>query len=505
MIDVLVVGAGSSGCAIASRASENPNLNVTLVEAGPDYVDPANLPFDLVNSHNNSYRKHDWQLQFEPTRERPQPFPRGRVVGGSSAVNTTIALRGVPEDYDEWADLGNSEWSWEKVLPAFNRLERDLDFGNEDYHGDSGPITIRRYPNAELEPQHLAFLDAARALGYPDCPDQNDPYGWGSGPQPMNKLGRLRISCAIGYLSPARFRPNLTIRADTFTRRLLFKGKRCVGIEVETPDGVDTIEAKTVVLCAGAIMSPHILLHSGVGPKAQLETFNIPVIADKPVGQNLCDHPAISVVLKAKSGVNIDFDSPIIQTILRYTAEGSEKRNDLQIEQLSFVGQNDGTPRFGIAGVLEYQFGRGELTLTSTDPHVAPKIDNRFCEDERDLSRMVTCFKDTLAFAQKGAVADMSEEVQFPNLNRGNSDEDLANLCRKFSSSGYHPCGTVKMGSDSEAVVDQFGRAHDLENLVVADASIMPFVPRANTNLTAIMIGEKVGEWIRTDPSTYGL
>ena len=505
MIDVLVVGAGSSGCAVAARASENPNLQVTLVEAGPDYIDPTDLPFDLVNSHNNSYRKHDWQFQYEPTRDRAQPFPRGRVVGGSSAVNTTIALRGIPEDYDEWSDLGNNEWSWEKVLPAFNRLERDLDFGESPYHGDAGPITIRRYPDSELEPQHLAFLDAARSLGYPDCPDQNDPYGWGSGPQPMNKLGRLRISCAIGYLAPARARPNLDIRANSFTRRLLFDGDRCTGIEIETASGVEKIEAKTTIVCAGAIMTPHLLMHSGIGPKAQLKTLNIPLLRDLPVGQNLSDHPAISVVLKAKSGINIDFDAPIIQTILRYTAENSNKRNDLQIEQLSFVGQNDNTPRFGIAGVLEYQYGRGELTLTSADPHVAPKIDNRFCEDERDLRRMVSCFKDTLAFAQKGAVAEMSEEIQFPNLSRGSSDEDLASLCRKFAGSGYHPCGTAKMGDDETAVVDQYGRVHQLENIVVADASIMPFVPRANTNLTAIMIGEKIGEWLRTDPGRYGL
>lgn len=506
MIDVLVIGAGSSGCAVAARASENPNLQVTLLEAGPDYADANNLPDDLVNSHNNSYRQHDWRFQYEPTRDRPQPFPRGRVVGGSSAVNTTIALRGVPEDYDEWSDLGNSDWGWEKVLPAFNRLERDLDFAHENYHGDAGPITIRRYPEEELLPQHLAFLDAARSLGYPDCPDQNDPNGWGSGPQPMNKLGRLRISCAIGYLSAARFRPNFNIRANCFTRRLLFKGSKCIGAEVETESGTEIIEAKTTILCAGAIMSPHILLHSGVGPKAQLDKFNIPVVQDAAgVGQNLSDHPAISVVLKAKSGVTVDFDSPIIQTVLRYTAEGSDKRNDLQIEQLSFVGQNDGTPCFGIAGVLEYQYGRGELTLTSSDPHVAPKIDNRFCEDERDLSRLVSCLRDTLAFTEKGAVADMSEALQFPNLSRGRSDDDLAKLCRRFSGSGYHPCGTVKMGSDDQAVVDQYGRVHELEHLAVADASIMPFVPRANTNLTAIMIGEKIGEWVRSDPSRYGL
>lgn len=506
MIDLLVIGAGSAGCAIAARASENPNLDVMLLEAGPDYTRLADTPHDLINSHNNSYRKHDWGFKYEPTRDRQQPFPRGRVVGGSSAVNTTIALRGVPEDYNEWADLGNSEWSWDKVLPAFNRLERDLDYGNKDFHGDAGPITIRRYPAEEMEPQHLAFLEAARALGYPDCPDQNDPDGWGSGPQPMNKLGRLRISCAIGYLAPARARPNLTIKPDSFVRRLLIENNKCIGAEIETAGGTEKILAKTTVLSAGAIMSPSILMHSGLGPRAQLESHGIAVVQDiAGVGQNLCDHPAISVVMKAKDGIKIDYDSPIIQTILRYTAEGSDKRNDLQIEQLSFVGQNDGTPRMGVAGVIEYQYGRGELTLTSADPHVMPKIDNRFCEDDRDLSRLVSCFRDTLAFAEQSPLKDMCDEIQFPNLSRGNSDEDLGQLCRKFAGSGYHPSGTVKMGNDDMAVVDQFGRAHKVDNLVVADASIMPFVPRANTNLTTIMIGEKIGEWIRTRPTDYGL
>jgi len=505
-IDLLIIGAGSSGCAIASRASENPNLNVLLVEAGPDYATLEDTPFDLVNSHNNSYRKHDWGLSYDPTQNRTQPFPRGRVVGGSSAVNTTIALRGVPEDYDEWAELGNSEWSWDKVLPAFNRLERDLDFGAADFHGDAGPITIRRYPDEEMLPQHQAFLETARDLGYPDCPDQNDPDGWGSGPQPMNKLGRLRISCAIGYLAAARLRPNLTIQSDTFVRRLLIKDNRCIGAEVETVNGTEQIYAKTTVLSGGAILSPSVLMHSGLGPKSQLEQHGISVIQDIPgVGQNLCDHPAIAVAVKAREGITIDFDSPIIQTILRYTAEGSSKRNDLQIEQLSFVGQNDGIPRFGIAAVLEYQYGRGELTLQSADPHTPPKIDNRFCEDERDLNRLVKCFRDTLAFTETSHIKEMTESIQFPDLSRGTTDEDLAALCRKFAGSGYHPSGTVKMGSDDMAVVDQKGRMRKVDNLVVADASIMPFVPRANTNLTAIMIGEKIGEWIRTEPATYGL
>lgn len=506
--DIIVVGAGSAGCAIAARASEDPNRTVLLIEAGPDYPDIARTPFDLVNSHNNSYTAHDWRLHYEPTRGRQVAFPRGRVVGGSSAVNTTIALRSLPEDHQEWADAGNPDWVWEKVLPAYCRMERDLDFGHAPYHGDAGPISIRRYPQDELLPQHQAFLETARELGYPDCPDANAPDSLGSGPQPMNKLGRLRVSCAVGYLAPARIRPNLDIRADTLVRRLVCENGTCTGVEVETEGRVETLRARLVVLAAGAIHSPALLLRSGLGPKTELERHGIEPVAEVPgVGQNLSDHPALAVVCSVKEGVPVDADEPIIQTILRYTAPGSEKRNDLQIEQISFAGSPDGPARFSIAAVLEYQYGRGELRLASADPHAAPVIENRFCEDERDARRLAGCLKDALAFTRTGPLAEMIDAVTFPDPNRPGDDETLMMLARRFSGSGFHPSATVKMGpaADPMAVVNQHGCCHFQDGLVVADASILPFVPRANTNLSAILVGEMVGEWLRTEPGRYGL
>jgi len=226
------------------------------------------------------------------------------------------------------------------------------------------------------------------------------------------------------------------------------------------------------------------------------------------VGANLSDHPALSVACLVKDGSIIDFDQPLIQTILRYTAKGSEKRNDLQIEQISFAGRSGGPPMFAIAAVLEYQYGRGELRLRSADPHDTPIVDNRFCEDERDIARLVGCFKDALAFTRAGPLADMIESVSFPDPARPLDDASIGALCRKFAGSGFHPCGTAKMGpaSDPMAVVDECGCCHAVDQLVVADASIMPFVPRANTNLTCIMIGEMVGEWVRLRGSElYGL
>ncbi len=507
--DVLIVGAGSAGCAIAARASENPRLRVALVEAGPDYPLLADTPDDLVNSHNNSYTAHDWGFEYEPVQGRRDRFPRGRVVGGSSAVNTTIALRGMPEDYDEWADAGNDGWAWQDVLPAFKRLERDLDFGAADYHGDAGPITIRRYPVASMEPSQQAFLQTAEQLDYPVCEDANEPWGWGAGPHPMNKLDRLRISGAVGYLAPARIRPNLDVLAERVVIRLTFQGGRCNGVEVQRRDGRhEQLAARLVVLSGGALMTPCILLRSGIGARDEVAALGVDLVRELPgVGKNLSDHPALAVVCEVKDPSLVNFDAPIIQTILRYTAPGSDKRNDLQIEQISFSGRRGGPPLFAIAPVLEYQYGRGQLTLNSADPSAAPAVANRFCEDTRDLDRLAGCVMDTLRFAETGALAAMIDGVRFPDPAKGQTLEDIRNLCRKFAGSGYHPCGTAKMGpaEDPLAVVDARGRCHGVDGLVVADASIMPSVPRANTNLTCFMIGEQVGEWLRTGPTDYEL
>ena len=507
--DIIIVGAGSSGAVVAARASEEPGRSVCLIDAGPDYGDTGQTPFDLVNSHNNSYRDHDWGFAYQATAAgRSAPFPRGRVTGGSSAVNTTIALRGMPEDYDGWAAQGNPEWTWEKVLPAFRRMERDLDYGDAPYHGDAGPITIRRYRHDELTLVHQAFLEASRELGYPDCPDANDPWSSGAGPHPMNKIGRLRISTAVGYLSAARARPNLRIRANAHTRRVIIESGRAVGVEIEHDGEVTIVRGKLIVLSAGSLQTPPILVRSGIGPRALLERLGVTVLRDVPgVGENLCDHPALAVLCRVKDPSILDLDQPIVQTILRYSAPGSSERNDLQIEAFSFSPRGGAPDCFAIAAVLEEVKGRGTLRIESADPHAAPVPEQRFCEDERDVTRLAAALGDCIAFTKAAAYRGIIDEVLFPSPDRELTDESLAAMLRKLSASGFHPCGTAKLGprSDAMAVVDQFGRAHAVEGLVVADASIMPSVPRANTNLTSIMIGEKIGEWIRTRPAEFGL
>ena len=461
--DVVVVGAGASGAVVASRASENPRLNVALLEAGPDYARLEDLPYDLQNSHNNSYTDHDWGFDYQPTtRGRSQPFPRGRVTGGSSAVNTTIALRGMPEDYDGWA-VDNPEWAWKKVLPAFNRLERDLDFADKPYHGDAGPITIRRYTRDEMTPLHQAFLEASTALGYPDCPDANDPESWGAGPHPMNKAGRLRVSTAVGYLSAARARENLRIVPNALAVRVTVDGTRANGVEVEKDGERSVVRGKLILLAAGALQTPLILMRSGLGPPAQLESHGIDVIRDVPgVGSHLCDHPALAVVCSAKDGAAIDFDQPIVQTILRYTAPGSEHRNDLQIEQFSFSPRADVGKAFAVAAVLEQAYSEGEVRLRSADPHDGPITEQRFCEDERDLRRLVSAFKETVKFVRTPPLADLVEDQIFPNPSREFDDDTVAQLILNLAASGFHPCGTAKMGPDTDpgAVVDQYGRMH---------------------------------------------
>lgn len=509
MYDVIVVGAGASGAPVAARVSEDPNRSVLLVEAGPDYASIDKLPDDLRNGNKNSVVDHDWGLQYAPTPTQPgEPLPRGRVIGGSSAVNTCIFLRGVPEDYDDWAARGCPEWGWDNVLPAFRRIERDLDYGDADHHGDSGPMPVRRAPHHEMIDCHQAWLASAEELGYPRLDDQNDPDGWGAGPQPMNKLGGLRVSTATAYLAPARPRPNLTVRSDSHTVRVVVEGGRATGVEVIRPDGeTATINGRLVVLCAGAIATPGILLRSGIGPRDDLARLGVEEIADvSAVGNHLSDHPAQSVVCRPVDLALADQDQPIIQTILRYTAPDSGYRNDLQIELLTFVGRLN-QANFAVAAILEQVHGTGSVHYPTADPLAKPVIDSRFCEDDRDAQRLADCFLDAVRFTEVGPLADLVDEIVFPDMSRIDGRDDLIELFRRASFSGYHPCGTARMGAadDPDTVVDQYGRCHAVDGLVVADASIMPTVPRANTNPTSIMIGDMIGEWIRTHPGRYGL
>jgi choline dehydrogenase len=503
--DLVIVGAGSAGSVIAARVSENPKVRVLLIEAGPDYADESQTPADLLNGHNNSYTAHDWGFVYKPNSQSRSdiPLPRGKVVGGSSAVNTCIALRGDPADYDEWAALAGPEWAWEKCLPAFKRLETDLDIRN-DWHGASGPIPIRRYRDDELVPLQKASLEAFAELGYPYCPDHNDPATTGWGPHPMNKIDGRRISTALAYLPEARSRTNLTIRPHTHVRRIVFRDGEVRGIEVITDGALVTIDCRQVVLSAGSIMTPPILVRSGIGGRQLLESLGVEAVSKRAgVGARLFDHPGALVGFTPQPEYFYEeaVGVPLIQTTLRYTAAGSSEFNDMQLEPLSFLGFVPNALMMGLAAVVERPVSCGRLLITSADPMAWPAIESNFLAEDWDVQRMREGIHIALEALRRGPLAAMVDEVRWPSPAARENDEALASWCRRASGSGYHPCGTAPMGPEADelAVCDQYGKVHGVTGVRLADASIMPNVPRANTNLPSIMIGERFGEWLREE------
>jgi choline dehydrogenase len=501
--EIIVVGAGSSGVVIATRATERSDREVLLLEAGPDYPDADGLPPDLSDGRRNSMTRHDWgQVHYpRPDWVIPLRFPRGRVVGGSSAVNTCIALRGQPADYDEWASFGLRDWSWAACLPAFKRLENDLDVSNE-WHSQGGPIPIRRHRPHELTAWQTAFLEACSALGFPRCDDSNDPTTTGAGPHAMNLVDGLRMSAARCYLTPSvRSRPNLRIRGDTFARRLLLSGRRVIGLEVETHGRVHAIASRRVVLCAGATSTPGILLRSGLGPRRDVERLGVDLTMDLPaVGARLLDHPGTAIFLRPRRGLQAR-GYPVIQTVLRYRSQGSAQPNDVLVQAGSVVPlPYGGLPLVSLMCSVGKPLGHGTLSYRSRSPYTPPRIDSRLFVAADDRARAREAMQIAVELAQSPPMRDLATFFWPPRsaiVKPGGVDAFICRLC----DSSYHPCGTVPMGADDagwgEAATDGRGRVRGIEGLWVADASLMPSIPSAHTNLTALMMGERFGEWLR--------
>jgi choline dehydrogenase len=509
--DDIIVGGGSSGAVLAARLSEEPARRVLLLEAGPDYATVESTPADLQNSWRMSLQAHDWGLTAEAVPGREIPYPRGRVIGGSSAVNATIALRGVPADYDEWAALGNNAWSWAKVLPYFRRLEDDPE-GPGEVHGRGGPIAIRRWQPDELIPIQRAFFDVCRRLGFPEVADHNHPEATGVGPFPQSRRGRLRLSTAIGYLLPARHRPNLTIWPHRLVNRILFADDRAVGVDIDAGSESEQVRGRRITLAAGAIGSPAILLRSGIGPKDALAGLGIEPVADLAgVGAGLMDHPVTRLLLVPKPG-RCDPDTPLAQMVLRYTAPASDEFNDMQQVMFSHVdvagigGQQAvatvGAPlAIGLPVALERPHARGRLLLASTSPRIPPLIQLDFATDPQDLRRLMAGVRLAWQIAHQPEIARHMQHVALLSEEAMSSDDALAAYVRATVSTQFHPCGTARMGppDDAMAAVDQDCRLRTIQNLRVVDASVMPTIPRANINLTCIMIGEHVSDVMRNE------
>jgi choline dehydrogenase len=445
------------------------------------------LPDDLRNTWI-SLVDHDWGYSAKVWDDRDLPYPRGRTIGGSTSVNGTVAMRGSPADFEAWATKGNDEWTFDRVEPYYRKLE--------------GPIWIQPARPEVWQPIGRAYVESLRAMGYEVVTDHNLPVSAGVGPIPHNVRDGVRISTAIGYLFPARERPNLTIRSGALVDRVLIGDGRAVGVSVMLGGSVEEIHGERITLAAGSIGTPAILMRSGIGPAAALRRHGIEVRYDAAgVGQNLIDHCATFVTAEAASGIEQNPDE-YFEFYLR--------AGDLYLALLplysprtlgTFIGDPDSSPVIAIAPGVAVPRSRGTVDLATTNATDAPLITLNFLEHPEDQQIMLEGVRLAWQVLHSPELGPLVTKALPPVSEIIDSDEAVLDWARRTCGSGWHPVGTARMGSDRDtgAVVDQHGRLRGVDHLRVADASVMPLTVSVPTNLTCMMIGERIAEWMRTE------
>ena len=521
--DTIVVGAGSAGCVIAARLSEDPARRVLLLEAGgTDSSILIRMPAGVAKAIASP--KYNWHYRTEAQAHmdgRRVYWPRGRVLGGSSSINAMVMVRGHPSDYDAWRDAGCAGWGYDDVLPYFRKMETNSR-GPNAWRGGDGPMHIADPEDAS--PIFAAFIEAGRQAGYPVCEDFNGAGCEGFGPFQLNIKDGVRWSAARAYLDPARGRRNLTIRTGAFVTGLSFEGARCTGVHVARGGGVETIEAGEVILCGGSINTPQLLMLSGIGEADHLRSHGIAVVADRPeVGRNLQDHLEVKTKHRALLPVTMWKHAKFpnyLWTGLQYLAlrRGAARGQALEagafvrldpnasspdtqlhfINALAFDGATaaDRGHGFAIDTTQLRPESRGTIRLRSADPAEHPAIDPNYLSTETDRRMMRDGLKLLREICAQAALAPyLGEELRpGPSVT---TDAQLDALVRATADSIYHPVGTCRMGTDIGAVVDPRSmRVHGLAGLRVADASIMPTLVAGNTNGPAIMIGERAAALI---------
>jgi len=499
--DVVVVGAGTSGCPLAARLAD-AGRRVLLLEAGADHPFPEDFPAEVRDAATLRAAEPgfpaNWDLTGTLVEGRTVPVPRGRLVGGSSALNGGSFIRGTRADFDGWAAAGNDRWSYDAVLPAFRRLETDADFGTESAHGDSGPVPVRRprpgHPLAD------AFSGAAAELGFPAEPDKNADAAPGYGPVPMNVVGGVRINTAMAYLSPRRGLPGLTVRGGVQVLRVVVEGGRAVG--VQTTDGV--VRAGEVVLSAGAVGSAHLLLLSGLGPADQVRAAGIGVVADLPgVGADFTDHPNVYVGFRPVQALPAQDGRLPLHGVLHATSSDSAVPGNLEILPWltpfsRITGGPPGPPDEELlVGVgLQCPASRGVLTLDAGDPARQPRLDYRYLTEAADRAALREGVRLTVELLHARALA--ASVATLPELPAGLLADDTAvdAWIRARLTTAIHLSGTARMGPDGDAgaVVDQELRVRGVDGLRVVDTSVLPRVTSRGPAATAVMLGERAAE-----------